>query len=104
MANLARSAVTTIETWKEGGTNARKFLAKRVTLVLTGQGGATNLIPASVFGMSKIWSARDAITDGGTLLIACPSYDQANLLLFGLESDAPVDITDTIRLTVAGKE
>lgn len=109
MANLAASAVTVRETWKEGGTNARKFLAKAVTLNLTGQGGTTNKIPASLFGMSKIWSIRDAVTDDNNILLATPSYDGSYILLLRVGPTAaavfaPADITDIVRLTVLGKE
>jgi hypothetical protein len=111
MADLAQSAVTVRETWKEGGTNARKFLAKAVTLTLTGQGTANSgeRIAASLFGMNKIWSVRDARTSDEAMLIASPSYDGSYILLSSVgpvateifEANA---VTGTVRLTVLGKE
>lgn len=110
MADLAASAVSRQRVWVEGDRSG-KLVQKCVDaiLTLTAQGTTTNKITAAVLGLSKIYEAQ-AITDGNTLLIARPSYDGTNLLLFDVSGatdatrDDPVDITDTIRVIVRGKE
>jgi len=104
MANLAQSAVTIEDTWTEGGTNGRRYLVKAVKLVLTGQGGATNLIPASLFGMTKVWDVRAGRDSSNGLVLAAPSYDRTSIHTFDVDgAGAPVDLAATVRLTVVGR-
>ncbi len=111
MANLARSAVTVTETWREGGTNARKFKAVAATIALTGQGTTTDgaRIEASVFGMNKIWSVRDARTSANAAVLAWPSYDGSYVLLTGVTAGegngfTTNALTATVKMTVLGKD
>lgn len=111
MADLAKTAVVVTDTWREGGTTSNKFKAKAVTLTLTGQGTVTSgeRIAASLFGMSKIVSVRDARDSDNNLIIATPSYDGAYLLLSDVgptasDAFAAAAVTSkTVRLTVIGK-
>lgn len=107
MANLASSAVTTVSSWTEGGTNGRRRVAKIVRLALTGQGGATNLIIASALGFTKIEECSNAIlSDNSLVYLAVPLYGGTAV---GLVPDhdaatgVPADATGvTIELTVKG--
>lgn len=72
MANLAQSAVTSNEVWYDGRNRKLKFVD--ATLVLTGQGGLTNLIPASLFGMSKIVDVQSARDSNNNPVTARASY------------------------------
>ena len=108
MADLAASAVTVTDTWREGGTTAAKYKAKAVTLTLTGQGTTTSgqRIAASLFGLSKIVSVRDVRDSSNNFLMGCPSYDGSYLLLNNAFQTAvtPTSVTGvTVRLTVVGK-
>lgn len=103
MPAITSASVTVNDTWKEGGTNGRRFLAKDVTLALVSQGGLTNSIAASMFGMSKIDYVRAARDSNSALVGAAPSYD-GSLLVFATVETAgtPADQTGTFRLIVAG--
>lgn len=115
MADLAATAVVVNNVWKEGGTISRRFLVKDVTLTLTGQGGTTNQIPASLFGMSEIVDVRGARTSADALVVASPDYTGDNILLGPTSLEAtgdaetlPIgtaaDFTGTVRLVVVGYE
>lgn len=88
MSALAASAVTVNGTWKGEGTSSRLFLFKDVTLVLTGQGGLTNSIAASLFGLTTIVGVRDVRDSNSLLIQAGPSYDRSKLVLY--KQDFPV--------------
>ena len=75
----------------------------------TGQGSATNPIPASVFGMTNIEECSMATKSDGDLILAAPSYDGSSLLLYSIvnATDAnrgdPADfINTTFQITVRG--
>lgn len=98
MANLAYSAVTENEYTREG-----KFVVKDLTLVLTGQGGATNKILASTLGFTAVLDVRSAVISTGVHLNAAPSYDRSYITLAAKGSGTPADQTLTLRLIVVGK-
>lgn len=103
MADLAASAVSLISEWTEGGTNGRRLACRKLQLVLTGQGTTTNKITAAILGFTKIQSASPAIGDANDrIVVASPSYDGSLLLLKASATEAPADLTDTVRLTVKG--
>lgn len=110
MASLAAGAVS-IQRVQYLGDRTQKSTGKLVDaiLTLTGQGGATNKILASVLGLSEIYEVRKCVTDGNTALLASPSYDGTYLNLYDVTNatDAsranPADITDTIRVIVVGR-
>lgn len=109
MATLAQSAVTIRDSWWEGGIPAKKTKVLSVTMVLTGHGGATNTILASVFGLTTIREVTPVQTDDNSAVyLGAPSYDGTKLFLYDLSGatdatrDAPADITDTVRCIVKG--
>lgn len=109
MADLARSAVVIERSWSEGGTTGKELSCRQVTLTLSGQGGTTNKIPASVLELSKIEQCSNFIkSDSAVIVVAVPSYDGANLLLADLAQgadanrDDPADFSITIRGVVKG--
>jgi hypothetical protein len=103
MAAVARSAVTFNDAWNEGGNNNRKFRAQDVTIVLSSQGGLTNNVPASIFGLSKITSARSFRDSSSVAVHAGPSYDGAYLVFYTIETNGtPADKSATYRGVVVG--
>jgi hypothetical protein len=104
MAVLATSAVTVNRSFREGGHSGKDNLIQQLTLVLTGQGGATNTIDAATLGLKKIESCSNAITSAGAIILAAPSYDGTVLLLAATDATAGAvsDQTATIRLRVIG--
>ena len=110
MAALAKTAVTVRDSWYEGGAPlTKKTKVLSVTMVLTGQGGATNTIPASVFGLTTIREVTAVqIADDSLVTIAAPSYDGTKVFLYDISNatdatrDAPVDLTGTFRCLIKG--
>lgn len=103
MANLAASAVTQVDSWWSQGINGKKLKAKKLTLVLTGQGDATDKILASVLGLTTIVEAGPAIaSDNSVIVVASPSYDGTLLLLKAAGTNAPAVYTATVRVIVKG--
>lgn len=105
MAALEQSAVTVNGYWYEGVYNDSKRKVVDATLVLTGQGGLTNNIPASLFGLRNIKGVRSARNDSSVLILAAPSYDEAYVVLGSTNgAGTPTDTTATVRLEVVGEE
>ena len=104
MAALTSAGVKIVETWKEGGTSGRKFLVRKATLTLSTQGGATNNIPAKLFGMRTIWYARAGVKSDSTRQEFVPSYNGALLQTFAAGSATTADVTGTFSVIVAGKD
>lgn len=101
MANLASTAVTVVESWTEGDTYGKRLNVFYVKVVLSAQGGGTNLIPASVImpGFNTIVSGGTFVkSDNSDVQVSSPSYDRTNLLL-GL---TPADVTGTYQGIVKG--
>lgn len=109
MAVLTSTGVTLNDFWYEGNRVGTKRKVCDVTLVLSSQGGLTNNIPASLFGMTQITNAygfRDtssvrynfgpnlSSTLNGTLLVAATVETNGN----------PADISVTVRGYVVGIE
>lgn len=113
MAALTSTGVELHDYWYEVGTGTgANVKVVDVTLTLSSQGGLTNNIPASLFGMSRILKAegfRDtssvrrefgpnlSSTLVGTLLVA---YDNTNAT--DAQRENPADITATVRGLVYG--
>lgn len=111
MAALAATAVSLYGTLPSNLSSSEfhardeKLVTRRLKLVLTGQGGATNTIGASALGFSLL-------VDCSTLFDATNSkgypaaVDPANnvIILFdGAAAPAPVDVTSTVTyITVTG--
>jgi hypothetical protein len=110
MAALAAGAVTVLSSWRSGLIPPRQVKVAHLELALTGQGGATNTISASVLGFTTILKSGPVQTDDNSAVyMAAPSYDGKKLFLYDLSNvtdatrDAPADITDTVRLVVEGR-
>jgi hypothetical protein len=103
MATLAASAVTINSRYNSIANTEGKRQTVDATLVLTGQGGLTNTIPASLLGLSAIDSASVVDSDSNQLL-AGPSYDRTLLVLSttSATTGAPTDVTATVRAIVTG--
>lgn len=105
MSNFAAtpSTLIEIESWYEGGQANKRVGCRKLTIVLTGQGTTTNKITAASLGFEKIDSAGPFVADGDDhIYVASPSYDGSLLLLKASATDAPADITDTLRGIVRG--
>lgn len=108
MAALASSAVTINKSWLEQRLGSMQIKCREVTLVLTGQGGTTNTIPASVLGLTSIEEVSNAVSDGNTIYPCAPSYDGTAVIVSDAASATAAnhinaaDLTDTVRLIVKG--
>lgn len=75
----------------------------QASVVLSTQGGATNNIPASVFGLVRLTGSTCAGTsDNSAVYPAAPSADGSLLLIGGGSSNAPQDVSKTVIVTVEG--
>lgn len=81
MANLAQTAVTINEIYYSGARVGSKRKVVDATLVLTGQGGGTNLIAASLFGLTTIDQIVGFRDSNGLPYLASPSYDGTGILI-----------------------
>ena len=114
MAALTRSGVTTHDFWHEGSPSGNRFKVAEVTLVLSSQGGLTNNIPASLFGMTRIVDAfgfRDTSsvrTNFGPSLtsttVGAYLVGYANTNATDANRNDPADLTGTFRGYVVGIE
>ena len=112
MAALESTAVTVLSATNLVALGAPRLTTKRLTLVLTGQGGASNTIGATALGFTSFTGCTNAITsDDGFIHPAAVSYDGSKILLIDVSKneantatrDVPLDITGlTIRITVTG--
>jgi hypothetical protein len=113
MAVLAASQVTVLNQWTEGGTNGRRRTCIRATVATsndaTGQGDATDNIPATVFGLTYLEESTVGIQSDNRCLLTAPSYDQTLLLLYNVEaatdgarSDPVNFVNTTFTVTVKG--
>jgi len=104
MANLAKTAVTLIDSWYGGGLNGRKFTYKYLSVVLTAQGTVANRIPSTVIGFTKIFGCTPLVNSADNLIVVgSPDTAQTTLLLKAAGTNAPADFTDTFRMVVWGK-
>jgi hypothetical protein len=110
MGAVASSAVTINDVWYSANTGPT---VKNVdaTIVLSSQGGLTNNIPASLFGMASIKSASNGVDSAGSVLYPCgPSYAGAYLCVYDMTNatdatrSTPADVSVTLRVTVTGLE
>jgi len=113
MAALASSAVTVLKATNLVALGAPRLTTKRLTIVLTGQGGGTNTIGATALGFTSFVDCSNAITsDDGFIFPASVSYDGATIRLIDVSNatdatrDVPSDIPSssslTVRITVTG--
>lgn len=81
MANLASTAVTINTIFYDGARVGSRRKVVDATLVLTGQGGGTNLIAASLFGLTTIDKIEGFRDSNGLAYLAAPSYDGTGILI-----------------------
>lgn len=99
MANLATSGVTINYAWREGAVNGNRNNVYNVTVVLSGQGGGTNLIPASAFSLQKFEKTSNWIkSDSSAIVVAAVTPDGSGIIL----GTTPGDVTGTYAATVTG--
>lgn len=103
MADLASTAVTVNARWDTVASGNVKRQVVDATLVLTGQGGASNKITASVLGLRAVDAVLSCQADGDTTVHAEPNYARSAILLYAYNSASAADATDTIRVVVMGK-
>lgn len=103
MANLLSSAVTTL-TGRFDRQPGRCMTVRSFDLVLTGHGAAgANKITAAVLGFTKILESSVGILGSdANLVVTSPSLDGSFLMLKASATDAPADLTGTLRVTVGG--
>lgn len=103
MAALASNAVTVERGWVAVA-SPYQITYKQLTLVLTGQGDATDSIDASTLGLGKILGCTPAqLSDNSAIRIASPSYDGSKLFIYAnAHPPVPATVSGTFRLTVWG--
>lgn len=76
-----------------------------VNLVLSSQGGLTNNVPASLFGLTTIEESTLFRTSASVAVGTVPSYDRSKLVFLALETNGdPADVSVTVRGIIKGKE
>ncbi|PCJ80636.1 MAG: hypothetical protein COA57_14865 [Flavobacteriales bacterium] len=75
MADLAASAVTVIRNWLTGGIANKDQWAAQVSCALVAMGSATNKIPATAFGLTRIEQVSGL------------AWDETNSRAYGLTTD-----------------
>lgn len=104
MSAVAQSAVTFNEVWG-GGDIQRTLKCLDVNIVLASQGGLTNNVPASIFGLTTIEECSLFRDSSSVVVGAWPSYDRSKLVFGALETNgSPADVSVTVRGIVKGKE
>lgn len=109
MAALTSTEVTINDFWYTGNYVGSKRKVCDVTLVLSSQGGLTNNIPASLFGIRKITDARSFRDTSSVKKTFGPNrtstLDGTLLVAYAVEtSGSPADATGTYRGLVEGTE
>lgn len=105
MAALTSSGVTINEVWYENAEGQRRLKCLDVNLVLSSQGGLTNNVPASLFGLTTIEESTLFRTSASVAVGTVPSYDRSKLVFLALETNGdPADVSVTVRGIIKGKE
>jgi hypothetical protein len=104
MAVVAQSAVTILRAWSDGGLALKDRKCVKARIVLVAQGGATNNIPASVFGMTVIEEimGTDYSTGGKAEMSVSQDGSKAYLNKVSGADLQPTDISDTIQVIAKG--
>lgn len=114
MAALTSASVTINGYYYLGLRPESKRKVINATLVLSSQGGLTNNIPATLFGLravTRAYSGRDSSSkfypagpsyDGTTTGIYLVFYDMTNAT--DATRNSPADITATVRISIEGVE
>lgn len=100
MSNLAQSAVTENGFWLQTGATGGNRKVVDATLVLTGQGGGTNLIQASLFDMTKIDQVLNMRNVSGKIYIAAPDTAGAGILISAASAATAAQAAPTFKFLV----
>lgn len=104
MGAVAASAVTVNEVWYSGDVQ-RGLKCLDVNIVLSTQGGLTNSVGASLFGLTTIEECSLFRDSSSVVVGAAPSYARNKLVFYALETNGnPADVSVTVRGIVKGKE
>lgn len=106
MADLTASGVTLVDTWPESGLSGKRFTVLKLSLVLAGagSGAASNKIPASVLGLSKIDEVSSFVKSDSLVVIpASPNAAGTEIVLGGGASSATASYTGTFTCLVKGQ-
>jgi len=99
-------AFTVETTWREGGPEGKTILAVRGILAITvsGEGGAVDDLPASLFKLNRILDCGPIVNDGEDLIIhGSPDYTGDSLITADPTDGTLLDLpVDNYRLTVKG--
>ena len=101
MASLSKTAVSPYPTgdiasseWASPGKGNRGVYTRTVKVVLSGQGTATNSIPAAAFGFSKLLSCGPLYDKANAKAVTAVVDPTANtILLCGGAAGIPADVT-----------
>ena len=109
MAALTSAGVTINDWWYDNSHVGSKRKTLDVTLVLSSQGGLTNNIPASLFGLTRITAASGFRDTSSVARTFGPSLSStvagALLVAYTVETNGnPADVSVTVRGLVSGIE
>ena len=109
MASLSKTAVTPYPTdiasseWASPGKGNRGIYRRRVKVALTGQGSATNSIPAAAFGFTQLLSCGPLVDITNSKVVAAAVDPTRNIVLLADATGAPADVTSAASyITVEG--
>lgn len=110
MAALTASAVSLFPTsltsaeYVEGGPSTKRYLTRRLKLVLTGQGGATNTIGATALGLKTLVKCSNLFDNtNGKIYLAVIDPTTNTINLAATAADTIADVTTTAAyITVTG--
>jgi hypothetical protein len=110
MASLAKTAVSPYPTgdigsseWPSTGRGDRGKYIRTCKVALTGQGTATNSIPAAAFGFTRLLSCGPLVDITGSKVYTAAVDPTRNIILIVDATLAPVDVTSAnAYLTVEG--
>lgn len=104
MADLATSAVSLFPTGfreSEFYNSTKGVFTRRVKLVLTGQGGATNRITAAALGFKKLVNCGPLFDVTGAKVVPAVVDPVNNVILLGAPgTGVPTDVTTTVAYIV----
>lgn len=100
MASLASSAVTPVREYNAGGISGKDHVEGLYTLVLTGQGDATDKILATALGFTKIEHCGNLVLSDDSAVYPCSaSYDGSFVIITNPENATDASRGDPATLT-----
>jgi hypothetical protein len=105
MADLTTAGVSITRQAYEIRSNGLTYWEKAVTVTLSTNGSATatELIPASAFGLTTVEECSPLTkTDDTIIVVAAPSNDKTFILLKAAGTNAPASVTGAYKCVVKG--